>query len=86
MGNQLKSQYCGSTHGGISTGVSSLVRTAQKTDGFCADNAKCKMIKLEVPDVVTAIGLLETALKRELFLLDKSILDTKKKLQVFEES
>jgi len=28
------------------------------------------MIKLEVPDVVTAIGLLETSLKRELLLLD----------------
>ena len=43
------------------------------------------MIKLKVPDVVTAIGMLGTALKRELFLLDKSILDTKEKLQVFEE-
>jgi len=43
------------------------------------------MIKLEVPDVVTAIGVLGASLKRELFLLDKSILDTKKKLQVFEE-
>jgi len=43
------------------------------------------MIKLVVPDVVTAIGVLGTALKRELFLLDKSILDTKKKLKVFEE-
>ena len=43
------------------------------------------MIKLKVPDVVTAIGVLGTALKRELFLLDKSIVDTKKKLKVFEE-
>ncbi|NQE06759.1 hypothetical protein C5S32_12885 [ANME-1 cluster archaeon GoMg1] len=30
------------------------------------------MITLEVPDVATAIGLLETALKRELFLLDRN--------------
>ena len=44
-----------------------------------------EVIKLEVPDVATAIGVLETSLKRELFLLDKSILDTKKKLRVFEE-
>jgi len=44
-----------------------------------------EVIKLEVPDVVTAIGVLETSLKRELFLLNKSILDTKKKLKVFEE-
>jgi hypothetical protein len=44
-----------------------------------------KVIKLKVPDVVTAIGLLETSLKRELFLLDKCIVDTKKKLKVFEE-
>jgi len=29
--------------------------------------------------------VLGTALKRELFLLDKSIVDTKKKLKVFEE-
>ena len=43
------------------------------------------MIKLEVPDVVTAIGVLGTAHKRELFLLDKSIIDTKKRLKVFEE-
>ncbi len=44
-----------------------------------------EVIKLEVPDVVTAIGVLETSLKRELFLLDTSILDTKKKLWDFEE-
>lgn len=42
-----------------------------------------EVIKLEVPDVMTAIGVLETSLKRELFLLDKSILDTKK-LREFE--
>ncbi len=44
-----------------------------------------EVIKLKVPDVATAIGVLETSLKRELFLLDKSILNTKKKLQDFEE-
>jgi len=44
-----------------------------------------EVIKLKVPDVVTAIGVLGTSLKRELFLLDKSIVDTKKKLKVFEE-
>ncbi|KAF5436989.1 hypothetical protein C5S35_06350 [Candidatus Methanophagaceae archaeon] len=44
-----------------------------------------EVIKLKVPDVVTAIGVLETSLKRELFLLDKSIVDTKKKLNEFEE-
>jgi len=44
-----------------------------------------EVIKLKVPDVVTAIGVLETSLKRELLLLDKSIVDTKKKLKVFEE-
>jgi hypothetical protein len=44
-----------------------------------------EVIKLKVPDVVTAIGVLDTSLKRELFLLDKSIVDTKKKLQYFEE-
>ena len=44
-----------------------------------------EVIKLKVPDVVTAIGVLETSLKRELFLLDKSIVDTKKKLKEFEE-
>lgn len=44
-----------------------------------------EMIRLKVPDVVTAIGVLETSLKREMFLLDKSIRDTKKKLRIFEE-
>ncbi|MEA2075764.1 MAG: hypothetical protein U9O85_08560 [Euryarchaeota archaeon] len=44
-----------------------------------------EVIKLKVPDVVTAIGVLETSLKREMFLLDKSIRDTKKKLRIFEE-
>jgi hypothetical protein len=44
-----------------------------------------EVIKLKVPDVVRAIGVLGTSLKRELFLLDKSIVDTKKKLKVFEE-
>jgi hypothetical protein len=44
-----------------------------------------EVIKLKVPDVVTAIGVLETSLKREMFLLDKSISDTKKKLRIFEE-
>ncbi|MEA2075762.1 MAG: hypothetical protein U9O85_08550 [Euryarchaeota archaeon] len=34
-----------------------------------------EVIKLKVPDVVTAIGVLETSLKREIFLLDKSIRD-----------
>ena len=43
------------------------------------------VIKLKVPDVVTAIGVLETSLKRELFLLDKSTFKTKKKLKTFEE-
>jgi len=44
-----------------------------------------EVIKLKVPDVVTAIGVLETSLTRELFLLDKSIFKTKKKLRDFEE-
>ena len=44
-----------------------------------------EVIKFKVPDVATAIGVLETSLKRELFLLDKSILDTKKKLRDFED-
>jgi hypothetical protein len=44
-----------------------------------------EVIKLKVPDVVTAIGVLEISLKREIFLLDKSIRDTKKKLRIFEE-
>lgn len=42
-----------------------------------------EVIKLKVPDVATAIGVLETSLKRELFLLDKSIVDTKKKQKKF---
>jgi len=44
-----------------------------------------EVIKFKVPDVATAIGVLETSLKREKFLLDKSILDTKNKLRDFEE-
>ena len=44
-----------------------------------------EVIKLKVPDVVTAIDMLESSLKREIFLLDKSIRDTKKKLMIFEE-
>jgi len=44
-----------------------------------------EVIKLKVPDVVTAIRMLGASLKRELFLLDKSIVDTKKKLKEFEE-
>jgi len=44
-----------------------------------------EVIKLKVPDIVTTIGVLETSLKREMFLLDKSIRDTKKKLRIFEE-
>jgi len=43
-----------------------------------------EVIKLKVPDVATAIDVLETSLKRELLMLDKSIVDTKKKLKVFE--
>jgi len=42
-------------------------------------------IKLGVPDVATAIGVLDASLKRELFLLDKNIFNTKKKLKDFEE-
>jgi hypothetical protein len=44
-----------------------------------------EIITLKVPDVVRAIGVLGTSLKRELFLLDKSIVDTQKKLKEFEE-
>jgi hypothetical protein len=44
-----------------------------------------EIITLKVPDVATAIGVLQTSLKRELFLLDKSIVDTKKKRKEFEE-
>jgi hypothetical protein len=43
-----------------------------------------EVIKLKVPDVATAIGILGASHKRELFLLDKSIVDTKKKLREFE--
>ncbi len=44
-----------------------------------------EVIKLKVPDVVTAIGVLGASRKRERLLLDKSIFKTKKKLQDFEE-
>ncbi|MDI6885669.1 MAG: hypothetical protein QMD22_04845 [archaeon] len=44
-----------------------------------------EVIKLKVPDVPTALGVLESSLKRELFLLDKSIFKTKKRLTDFEE-
>ena len=44
-----------------------------------------EVIKLKVPDVATAIGVLGASLKREPLLLDRSIVDTKKKLEVFEE-
>ena len=44
-----------------------------------------EVIKRKVPDVATAIGLLGASHKRELLLLDKSIVDTKKKQKVFEE-
>jgi len=44
-----------------------------------------EVIKLKVPDVVTAIGVLEASLKREPFFLDKNIFNTKKKLKDFEE-
>ena len=43
-----------------------------------------EVIKFKVSDVATAISVLETSLKRELFLLGRSILDTKKKLKDFE--
>ena len=43
------------------------------------------VIKFEVPDVVTSIGVLETSLKRERLLLERSISKTKKKLEEFEE-
>ena len=43
------------------------------------------VIKLEVPDVVTAIGVLEASLKREKLLLDGSVFKTRKKLRDFEE-
>ena len=41
-------------------------------------------IKLDVSDTAIAINLLESSLKRELFLLDKSISNTKLKLKEFE--
>ncbi|MEA1965500.1 MAG: hypothetical protein U9O41_10335 [Candidatus Aerophobetes bacterium] len=43
------------------------------------------VIKFEVPDVVASIGVLETLLKREKLLLEKSISKTKRKLKEFEE-
>ena len=43
------------------------------------------VIKLEVPDVVTAIGVLGHLLKRKKLLLDRSIFETTKKLRAFEE-
>ncbi|CAD6491149.1 MAG: hypothetical protein EMLJLAPB_00213 [Candidatus Argoarchaeum ethanivorans] len=43
------------------------------------------VIKLEVPDVVTAIGVLGHLLKRKELLLDRSIFETTKKLRAFEE-
>jgi hypothetical protein len=42
-----------------------------------------EVIKLKVPDVATAIGVLGASLKRVLFLHDKSIVDTKKKLTAY---
>jgi len=43
------------------------------------------VIKFEVSDIVTSIGVLETSLKREGLLLERSISKTKKKLKEFEE-
>ena len=43
------------------------------------------VIKLEVPDVVTAIDVLGHLLKRKKLLLDRSIFETTKKLRAFEE-
>ena len=43
------------------------------------------VIKLEVPDVVTAVGVLGHLLKRKELLLDRSIFETTKKLRAFEE-
>ncbi len=43
------------------------------------------VIKLEVPDVAAAIGVLEPLLKRKKLLLERSILETTKKLSDFEE-
>ena len=42
-----------------------------------------EVIKLKVPDVATAIGVLGASLKREPLLLDRSIVDTKKKLTAY---
>ena len=43
------------------------------------------VINMEVPDVVTAIGVLGHLLKRKKLLLDRSIFETTKKLRAFEE-
>jgi len=43
------------------------------------------VIKLEVPDVVTAIDVLGQLLNRKKLLLDRSIFETTKKLRAFEE-
>jgi len=43
------------------------------------------VIKLEVPDVAAAIGVLEPLLKRKKLLLERSIFETTKKLSDFEE-
>jgi hypothetical protein len=43
-----------------------------------------EVITLKVQDVVSARGILESSLKRELFLLDKSIGATRLKLKDFE--
>jgi len=43
------------------------------------------VIKLEVPDVVTAVDVLGQLLNRKKLLLDRSIFETTKKLKAFEE-
>ncbi len=43
------------------------------------------VIKLEVPDVAAAIGVLEPLLKRKRLLLERSIFETTKKRSDFEE-
>ncbi|MFW0860476.1 MAG: hypothetical protein AAGB97_10115 [Dehalococcoidia bacterium] len=43
------------------------------------------VIKLEVPDVVTAVDVLGHLLKRKKLLVDRSIFETTKKLRDFEE-
>ena len=43
------------------------------------------VIKLEVPDVVTAIDVLGQLLDKKKLLLDRSIFETMKKLRAFEE-